>query len=231
MGLPMKSLVCNDTQVSDLSPLKGMQLTELSCFHTQVADLSPLAGMPLSKLQCGDSKVTELKPLQGMPLTYLNLDRTQVADLSPLRNMPLIFLSFDKCSLVTDISPLEGMRLVYLYLSGTKVTPAGVAALIKTLPDKCDVRWDKPANVGKAWELPAFKNWEKEVAALPAEEQVKAVVKKLQELNPGFDGKHGKQIEDGVVTAFQFASNDVIDISAIRALRQLRRLRCEALSA
>ena len=29
----------------------------------------------------------------------------------------------------------------------------------------------------------------KEVAALPAEKQVEAVAKKLQELNPGFDGK------------------------------------------
>ena len=29
----------------------------------------------------------------------------------------------------------------------------------------------------------------KEVAGMPAEKQVKAVAKKLQELNPGFDGK------------------------------------------
>ena len=29
----------------------------------------------------------------------------------------------------------------------------------------------------------------KDVAALPAEKQVEAVAKKLQELNPGFDGK------------------------------------------
>ena len=36
---------------------------------------------------------------------------------------------------------------------------------------------------------PAFQRWMKDVAALPAEKQVDAVAKKLQELNPGFDGK------------------------------------------
>ena len=36
---------------------------------------------------------------------------------------------------------------------------------------------------------PAFQQWMKAVAALPAEKQVEAVAKKLQELNPGFDGK------------------------------------------
>ena len=35
------------TQVSDLSPLKGMKLTVLNCNSTRVSDLSPLQGMPL----------------------------------------------------------------------------------------------------------------------------------------------------------------------------------------
>ena len=45
------------------------------------------------------------------------------------------------------------------------------------------VQPNKPANT------PAFQQWMKDVAALPAEKQVEAVAKKLQELNPGFDGK------------------------------------------
>ena len=44
---------------------------------------------------------------------------------------------------------------------------------------------------------PAFQQWMKTVAALPAEKQVEAVAKKLQELNPGFDGKEGHKIEGG----------------------------------
>jgi len=35
---------------------------------------------------------------------------------------------------------------------------------------------------------PEFQQWMKEVAALPADEQWKAVARKLQELNPGFEG-------------------------------------------
>ena len=52
----------------------------------------------------------------------------------------------------------------------------------------------------------------KSVAAMPAEKQVEAVIKKLMELNPGFDGKvtgiDGKgtpKIENGVVTELGFA--------------------------
>jgi len=80
---------------------------------------------------------------------------------------------------------------------------------------------------------PAFQQWMKEVAALPAERQVEAVVKKLQELNPGFDGKvtahWGKdtpQIENGVVTGFGFYTDNVTDISPVRALEGLRNLFC-----
>ena len=42
---------------------------------------------------------------------------------------------------------------------------------------------------GKPWESPAFQQWMKDVAAMPAEKQVEAVSKKLKELNPGFDGQ------------------------------------------
>jgi len=38
--------------VSDLSPLKDMQLTDLHCDSTKVTDLSPLKGMPLKELWC-----------------------------------------------------------------------------------------------------------------------------------------------------------------------------------
>ena len=220
------------SQFADLSPLAGMALTSLNCSGTKVSDLSPLAGMPLSILQCGGSQVAGLKPLQGMPLTILNLDRTQVADLSPLRGMSLVQLSVDSCSLVTDVSPLEGMPLTYLHLNGTKVTAAGVTALRKTLPNQCVLQWDGPANVGKAWELPTFKKWEQEVAKLPAERQIDEVLKKLMELNPGFDGKatdfEGKPpfIDNGVVTRLGFATDNVTDISPVRALAGLSWLDC-----
>ena len=222
-GLPLTSLMCNGTQVSDLSPLAGMKLTDLWCAATTISDLSPLRGMPLLSLDVGGTSVSDLKPLQGMPLTTLNMDRSQVADLSLLRGMPLRFLSLDKCSLVTDISPLNGMPLIYLHLSGTKVTPAGVAALRKTLPNQCDIQWDEPPKASQAWETPAFRQWVNDVAALPPEEQVKAVGERLKQLNPQFNGKltdttwnNPPKIEQGAVTELALKSDGAADISPLR---------------
>ena len=65
-----------------------------------------------------------------------------------------------------------------------------------------------------------------DVGAMPAEEQVAAVVKKLEQLNPGFDGKETHKIENGVVTMFSIATDNVSDISPLAALTGLKRLTC-----
>ena len=74
----------------------------------------------------------------------------------------------------------------------------------------------------------------KTVAALPAEKQIEAVSKKLVELNPGFDGRVAggargsgtPKIENGVVTVLFFFTDDVTDISPVRALVGLKELTC-----
>ncbi|MBM4080475.1 MAG: hypothetical protein FJ278_12310, partial [Planctomycetes bacterium] len=67
----------------------------------------------------------------------------------------------------------------------------------------------------------------KEVAALPAQEQVKRVVAKLKELNPGFDPATVKRnFENRVATFLQFSAVGVTDISPIRALSGLGTLNC-----
>ncbi|HKB42610.1 MAG TPA: leucine-rich repeat domain-containing protein [Gemmataceae bacterium] len=68
--------------------------------------------------------------------------------------------------------------------------------------------------------------WERTVAALPAEQQVKAVVRRLKELNPAFDGTVTPTIENGVVTGLKFLTDDVEDISPVRALQGLEALNC-----
>jgi Leucine-rich repeat (LRR) protein len=78
---------------------------------------------------------------------------------------------------------------------------------------------------------PAFQKWEKQVATLPAVNQVEVVAAKLKELNPGlvgpgFDGKVAHQIDNGVVTELQFDSDSVTDIAPVRALHGLKRLQC-----
>jgi Leucine-rich repeat (LRR) protein len=63
---------------------------------------------------------------------------------------------------------------------------------------------------------------------LPAEEQVKAVGQKLQELNPGFDGKVYHTIEGNHVVAFRFAADRVSDLAPVRALSQVIVLHCRS---
>ena len=86
-----------------------------------------------------------------------------------------------------------------------------------------------------AFETPGFDQWVNETAALPAEKQVEAVSQKLMELNPGFDGKvtgwlniqgEKPRIDNGVVVTFGFITDNVDDISPIRALTGLPNLWC-----
>ena len=75
---------------------------------------------------------------------------------------------------------------------------------------------------------PAFQQWVKATQALPAEQQIEAVSKKLMELNPGFDGKVTPKIENHVVQRLMFLSDEITDISPVRALIGLRVLTCSA---
>ncbi|HMF18731.1 MAG TPA: protein kinase [Gemmataceae bacterium] len=68
--------------------------------------------------------------------------------------------------------------------------------------------------------------WERAVAGLPADEQVKAVIARMQHLNPDFDGKVEPTIENGVVTGLRFQTDQVSDISPVHALTKLRSLDC-----
>ena len=52
---------------------------ELDLNNTQVTDLSPLKGLPLTVLGLRNTQVTDLSPLEGMPLEVLYLDNTPAA--------------------------------------------------------------------------------------------------------------------------------------------------------
>src|SRR5262249_59381605 len=67
--------------------------------------------------------------------------------------------------------------------------------------------------------------WEQTVAGLPAEKQVEEVSQRLQELNPGFDGKVTPTVQEGVVKGLEFSTANVSDISPLRALRGLEALK------
>jgi Leucine-rich repeat (LRR) protein len=227
-GLPLKRLSCEDNPVSDLSPLAGMPLEELHCYRTQVEDLAPLKGMPLRVLEANRTRIADLSPLKGLPLTHLKLQGTAVSDLSPLKGMELVGLDVSYTG-VTDLSPLKGMKLKFLDVRSTRVTNLGGAfqrqrdaEILRSLTTLERFN-DKPA--ADFWKKEGAA-WEKSVAGLPAEKQVEAVVLRLKELNPGFDGQVTPTIENGVVTAMQFKTNEVADVSPLHVLTGLVRLEC-----
>ncbi len=63
----LTAVYLSDTQVSDLTPLKGLPITELYIERTKVRDLSPLRGMPLTKLYLTGAPVQDLGPWKAAP--------------------------------------------------------------------------------------------------------------------------------------------------------------------
>ncbi|MBI5395194.1 MAG: hypothetical protein HZA91_07870, partial [Verrucomicrobia bacterium] len=120
-GLPLTELRLHLTQVSDLSPLRGMKLGTLFCPATKVTDISPLAGIPLTHLAFGATQVSDLSPLRGMAITNLYCESTPITDLTPLQGMPLATLII-RGSRVSDLSPLQGAPLTFLHCASTSVT-------------------------------------------------------------------------------------------------------------
>ena len=111
-----------DGQLSDLAPLKGMELLSLNFSYNQVTDITPLMGMPLVSLSCYYNPISNLSPLRNMPLESIHLEGTKVADLSPLRGMTKLRGIWLGRTKVTDLSVLTGMPLGALWIFETQVT-------------------------------------------------------------------------------------------------------------
>ena len=143
-GMQLVRLTLSVNPVTDLTPLKGMPLTDLKIDNSQVADLSPLEGMPLKVLNCSYSKVTSVAPLKGMPLIILWCNNTEISDLSPVKGMPLEWVTILGTK-ITDLSPLKGMRLTQIYLDFDQNRDGELLRSLTTL-QKIN---DKPA--GEFW--------------------------------------------------------------------------------
>ena len=232
-GMKLRVLGIQATQVTDLSPLRDMTLTHLRCTYAKISDLSPLKGQSLTDLQVENTSVRDLSPLEGMPLKSLQLDGTHVSNLSPLRKMTFDVLGFHR-TLVTDLSPLKEISVQHLHLEFAADWDAAILRSIRTLETinekpateffvKLDT-YKAEAEQPLAIDNPDFALWIEETSGRPAEEQLKAVIEKLQQLNPGFDGTVMPTVDSGIVTGLQFSADHVSDISPVRALEGLSQL-------
>jgi hypothetical protein len=124
--LALRTLNLHFSRVTDISPLKGLPaLQTLDFSFSRVTDISPLKGLPaLQTLNLGFSPVTDISPLKGLPhLQTLDLHNMRVTDISPLKGLPALQTLNLSFSPVTDITSLKGLpHLQALNLSGSQVT-------------------------------------------------------------------------------------------------------------
>ncbi len=188
-----------------------MPLVGLSFELTHVTDLSPLAGMQLTFLDCHRTRVSDIGVLRGMPLTVFNTQLTQIVEYSPLQGTPLNEVAF-------DFHPQRDIELLRSITTLTTINQQTAADFWKDVAEYSDA--------AQTLNDPVFQQWLKDVAARTAEEQVVAVAKKLQELNPSFEGKVEHTIDVGVVTSLKFVSDKVWNIAPVRALSGLKTFDC-----
>ena len=153
-----------------------------------------------------------------MPLTTLAVNNNPITDLTPIKNLPIHILGLSYQT-DRDTSILRSMK------SLKKINELPVAEFWNQV-DAGKISGADKSPVASAPSAAADDAFIKEVAALPAEEQVKRVAAKLKELNTGFDGQVTPTIEDGKVVGLAFATKDILNISPVRALSDLRTLVC-----
>jgi Leucine-rich repeat (LRR) protein len=210
-------------ELIDISPVKNLKnLAYLDFSCNKVKDISALRGMPLQTLSCWANPIEDLRPLLGMPLTTLDLNYTYAKDLWPLRNMPLERLHVTT-HYASDLTPLANLSLVELQC---RFRPQRHPRVLRSIKSLATIN-DRP--VAEFWKdhddrQTAIETWSKRVAALAGEEQAREVIAKLRELNPGFRQYVGQKIENGEVTELSFQTDNVTDITPVRALSKLRLL-------
>ncbi len=118
-------------------------------------------------------------------------------------------------------APVAGRAPRKLFIVGALVVLAAVAAAVALWP---------PAKQAAPPVRAVDAAFIAEVAAAPAEQQVRLVVAKLKELNPGYDGKESHQLEAGRVTALTLPAISIRDLTPIRALPALKALACREAS-
>lgn len=132
ISLRFKGTEPRSGKLTDLSPLKGLELALLAVINCRVHDLSPLRGMPLHELSVAGTEVRDLSPLRGMTfnnLLGLNFN-PQIRDIGPLADVRLQALFM--YGVPANLTPLTNVGIKNIYLD---VTPERLPQLraIKSL--------------------------------------------------------------------------------------------------
>jgi Leucine-rich repeat (LRR) protein len=241
----LTALDISNTAITDLDPLRGMQLEEFAAADCSLSDLEPLKEAKLQVADLSMTRVANLSPLRGMPLRELRVPGTRVRDIAALRRSKLQRLDLHRTQ-VTDLSPLAGSQLQSLTVTETPISELTPLLDVPIREIQCSLNlWRDPEVLHGIKTLKtingrnaavvlqemdrkrqAFETWAKSVSEMPADRQADAVGKKLKEANFNFDGKVDAVVAGGVVTELRVVTDAVEDISAVRALAGLKKLSC-----
>jgi serine/threonine protein kinase len=123
-GMPLEGLNLQDVPVRDLSPLVGMNsLRTLVINESTISDLSPLADLKLTDLIINCNQVSDLSPIQKVPVHRLIIFGTSVTDLTPLQGMPLKEFRFDPQNITRGIEVLRGIPSLETIGTATEAWP------------------------------------------------------------------------------------------------------------
>ena len=224
----LEYLVCRGSRasqgiLSDISAVKSLKsLRYFDCSANPIQTLAPLRGSSIRELICWATPVTDLKPLENLRLTALDLNWTFVSDLAPLRDMPLTRLSV-RAPYITVLDPIETMPLVEL---DCRFRPTRHFELLQRFRSLRTINKIPAAEFlrSQSDRQKDLDDWIPGIATLPPEQQLEQLARKLQAMNPEFDGKLFPTIVDGKVTQLLVFVDKAPDMAAVRALPALTHL-------
>lgn len=111
-------LSLSSNKLSDISPLKELQLNFLNISHNKISDISPIKNHPLIELDISYTDVNDLTSLTTCnKLKKLNLQNTSITDLSPLIDLNIEELNLKNCigvETLEQIVKIDSLRILHL---------------------------------------------------------------------------------------------------------------------
>jgi serine/threonine protein kinase/WD40 repeat protein len=112
---------------------------------------------------------------------------------------------------------------------GKTLLSLGHDGLLKTWPLLAELVADATPNPAAPKPAPTFDDWLRVTKALPGPQRAEAVLAKMKEKNPGFEGwLRPPTVSSDVVTKLTFHTDKVFDLTPLRALTGLMDLECNA---
>jgi serine/threonine protein kinase len=110
-GMPILELECAGNQIDDLQPLSEMKtLAKLNVSRNHITDLAPLKELNLQHLSVSYNPLSSIEPLRGSSLESLNIVSTEVSDLRVLSSSKLARLNASYCK-IGSLAGLQGLTI------------------------------------------------------------------------------------------------------------------------